>query len=245
LAQRQADSRGRLTYSGVYALMKRGNFWMDRVTQPIATVAVLLFARLGVSPNAVTVTKAVVLIAAAGVVFMEQAAPWTGVVFAVASQLSYALDGADGALARVTGRSSQFGGWFDLLLDRITHVSVLALLGLALLGDGFSRSDAIGAIAPVLLLMVVSVAYHNGFNLRGALFPSTGSQESPAVPFSVARAGQAVLLTTCDFGFFMFILSIGLMGGSLIAAVWVTAALHSIGLAALVVRVNQLSKECD
>jgi len=225
--------------------MKRGNFWMNRVTQPIAALAVLILARTRITPNAVTVLSAVMLIAAAGLVSVMRAAPWTGLVLAVASQLSYALDGADGALARVRGCSSRFGAWFDLMFDRIAHVSVLSLLALAVLEDGAYRADSVKAVAPVMLLMVVSVAYHNGFNLRGALFPARPASggEASASPGSRAGVFQAILLTVCDFGFFMFSLSVGVAFGRLLIAVWFGIVVHAVGLAALSARVRQLSAE--
>ena len=82
-------------------------------------------ARLGVSPNAVTFAG----LAGAGVsaYLISEGAFWAG---GVVMLLAGVLDLFDGALARATGRDSDFGALLDSVIDRVSEIVVL--LGLLL-----------------------------------------------------------------------------------------------------------------
>jgi CDP-diacylglycerol--glycerol-3-phosphate 3-phosphatidyltransferase len=81
-----------------------------QVTGPV--VAVL--ARLGVTPNMLTVAQLLGGIGAA-VLIAEGELAWGGVAILAAA----ALDAFDGTLARTTGRVTRFGGVFDSTVDRL------------------------------------------------------------------------------------------------------------------------------
>lgn len=77
-------------------------------------------ARLGVSPNQVTVAAGVIGAGAGLLVARGHAiaglAVWLG---------SRVLDGMDGVLARETGRGSAFGGYLDITFDMIAYSAML------------------------------------------------------------------------------------------------------------------------
>jgi CDP-diacylglycerol--glycerol-3-phosphate 3-phosphatidyltransferase len=87
-----------------------------QVTSPV--VAVL--ARLGVTPNQLTVAQLVGGIVA-GVVIAQGELVLGGVLLLFASS----LDAFDGTLARTTGRATRFGGVFDSTIDRLFEGAVL------------------------------------------------------------------------------------------------------------------------
>lgn len=90
--------------------------------QPLAAPVVARMARSGVTPNAVTAATFVVALAAAAVVASGYAV--AGVLLWLGSRIG---DGLDGALARVTGQQSAFGGYFDITADMAAYsVMVLA-----------------------------------------------------------------------------------------------------------------------
>jgi phosphatidylglycerophosphate synthase len=92
-------------------------------------------SRRGFSPNQVTLASlAVALFAAA---CCATGARWGYVAGAVLLQASYALDCADGQLARFTGTFTEFGAWLDALADRLKEYAVYAGLavGSAQAGD--------------------------------------------------------------------------------------------------------------
>jgi phosphatidylglycerophosphate synthase len=87
-----------------------------QVTGPV--VAVL--ARIGVTPNMLTVAQLLGGIGAAVLIANGELA-WGGVAVLAAA----ALDAFDGTLARTTGRVTKFGGVFDSTIDRIFEGVVL------------------------------------------------------------------------------------------------------------------------
>jgi CDP-diacylglycerol--glycerol-3-phosphate 3-phosphatidyltransferase len=88
----------------------------SQVTGPV--VAVL--ARLGVTPNMLTVAQLIGGFVAA-VLIAEGELAWGGVVMLAAA----ALDAFDGTLARTTGKVTRFGGVLDSTVDRLFEGVVL------------------------------------------------------------------------------------------------------------------------
>jgi len=80
--------------------------------------------RGGWSPNAVTVTG-LILVAAASAAYVFHG---NGIVFAGSLAVAFAFDGLDGALARLTGRTSRFGGYLDAVIDRYQEIVVFAAI---------------------------------------------------------------------------------------------------------------------
>jgi CDP-diacylglycerol--glycerol-3-phosphate 3-phosphatidyltransferase len=87
-----------------------------QITHPV--VAVL--ARLGVTPNMLTIAQLLGGIGAAYVIAMGELF-WGGIALLAAA----ALDAFDGTLARTTGRVTKFGGVLDSTIDRLFEGAVL------------------------------------------------------------------------------------------------------------------------
>jgi CDP-diacylglycerol--glycerol-3-phosphate 3-phosphatidyltransferase len=87
-----------------------------QVTMPV--VAVL--ARLGVTPNMLTVAQLLGGIVAAVVIGSGELV-WGGVIMLA----SATLDAFDGTLARTTGKVTRFGGVFDSTFDRLFEGAVM------------------------------------------------------------------------------------------------------------------------
>jgi phosphatidylglycerophosphate synthase len=106
--------------------------WMTRhVSQRIGAVAAAAAHAGGLSPNAVTLTGlALALAGCVPFVLGDSPAHWA--VAALLWQLAFALDCADGQLARATGRGSRYGAWLDVACDHVRQsalvVSVFAVL---------------------------------------------------------------------------------------------------------------------
>lgn len=88
--------------------------------QPAVTPLVAWLARAGVTPNAITLTTFVV--ALVGAVTVATVDPRAGVVIWLISRVG---DGLDGALARVTGLTSAFGGFLDITLDMTAYSTMV------------------------------------------------------------------------------------------------------------------------
>src|SRR6185503_17069035 len=81
-----------------------------------------LLASTGFSPNAVTLAGLVLVLAGAAAYPVHR----DSLVFAVWLAFALAFDGLDGAVARLTGRMTKFGGYLDAVIDRYQELAVLA-----------------------------------------------------------------------------------------------------------------------
>jgi CDP-diacylglycerol--glycerol-3-phosphate 3-phosphatidyltransferase/CDP-diacylglycerol--inositol 3-phosphatidyltransferase len=103
-------------------------FWQGVVLAPFVT----LFLRLGISPDAVTLVGTLGVVAGA-LVFFPLGMLWQGVVVITCFVFS---DLIDGQMARLSGRTSKFGAFWDSTLDRIGDGAVFGGLVLYFAGPG-------------------------------------------------------------------------------------------------------------
>jgi phosphatidylglycerophosphate synthase len=96
----------------------------EHVFRPLAHPLVLLFARLRVPPPAV-----VLLAAATGIAGAVELGRGHVIVAALLVQLKTLLDNADGQLARLTGRITDFGRYLDSECDLLVNAALFAAVG--------------------------------------------------------------------------------------------------------------------
>ena len=128
------------------------------LTKALFTRPALALARIGVTPNMLTVTGTVLTVAVA-VTTLPQGRFLLGVGLLA---LVVVADSFDGILARATGTSSVFGAFLDSTMDRIADGAIFgSLVAWAALHmqDGALRTTTIvGGLAAVVLAEVVSYA---------------------------------------------------------------------------------------
>lgn len=135
-----------------------------QVTGPV--VAVL--ARLGVTPNMLTVAQLIGGIIA-GVIIASGELILGGVVMILAA----ALDAFDGTLARTTGKVTKFGGVFDSTIDRMFEGAVMAGILYYYLDRGAKEESMLVFVAMVGSLCVSYVrarAEVEGVSLYDGIF---------------------------------------------------------------------------
>ena len=115
----------------------------------VVYVAARPVARLGVPPSAVTVLG--ILVSLAVVPLADRGGRWPLLV-AVVVLLSGLLDGVDGAVALLTGRSTAWGSVLDALADRCSDLAYVVGL-LALNGWGPAPLQWLAAFCGVLTLL--------------------------------------------------------------------------------------------
>ena len=93
-------------------------FWQGKALAPFVN----LFIRLGISPDVVTLVGTVGLSVGA-LWFFPRGELWQGVLFIAAFVFS---DLIDGAMARKTGRTDDFGAFLDSTLDRVADGALFA-----------------------------------------------------------------------------------------------------------------------
>ena len=102
-----------------------------RIFKPIVVWIAKLFQKISFLPNHITVLMLLTSVAACiSIVFSDLF--W---VFGILTFLTGIFDGVDGALARLSGKSTKFGAFFDSTLDRISEIALY--LGLFLNSNYF------------------------------------------------------------------------------------------------------------
>ena len=119
LQRAQKSSRGAPAYS-LY------------VNRPLGRVLAAAAYGIGLTPNQVTAVSALFTFSGLVVLALAPAEPLVGLLVAVLLVLGYALDSADGQLARLTGGGSLGGEWLDHMVDSVKvvafHLAVLVTL---------------------------------------------------------------------------------------------------------------------
>lgn len=127
-----------------------------------------LLARIGVTPNMLTVAGVAGNIVAAVLAGRGELVAAGAVVLAANS-----LDVLDGALARATGQATDFGSVFDAVIDRISEAVVLFGL-LVYFSDQGDRTEEllifVAAVASILVSYVRARAEIIGLEMKEGLF---------------------------------------------------------------------------
>jgi phosphatidylglycerophosphate synthase len=81
-------------------------------------------ARAGWSPNAVTLTGLALVCAGSAAYAVHR----SELIYALSLAVAFSFDGLDGAVARVSGRTTRFGGYLDAVTDRYQEIIVFACI---------------------------------------------------------------------------------------------------------------------
>ena len=104
----------------------KGGYWDQR----LARLLVRPFVRTRLHPNHVTTFRLLLGIAACGC-FASGQIPWIHIGAGLFA-LSNFVDHMDGELARLSGKSSRFGHYYDLVCDFVIHVFLFIAIGYGL-----------------------------------------------------------------------------------------------------------------
>ncbi|HEY7377404.1 MAG TPA: CDP-alcohol phosphatidyltransferase family protein [Steroidobacteraceae bacterium] len=115
-----------------------------RLNRPLSRPAARLLAHTPLTPNQVTVLSTLIAFAAAALLTGGHNV-WAG--FAI--HASSVVDGIDGDLARLTGRSSRFGAVLDAVLDRYADAAVFGgMAWWAYQHESYAGPLLLGLVAP-------------------------------------------------------------------------------------------------
>lgn len=149
----------------------------------------------GLTPNQVTGLSALATFSGIALLALVPQTIWLGVAVAALLVLGYALDSADGQVARLSGTSSQAGEWLDHVVDSTKVVTMpLALL------VGLYRFSDLGnewLLVPLLHAVVGTVLFF-AMILTEQMRRARGTQ-SVADPGAAGRL-RALLLVPTDYG---------------------------------------------
>ncbi|GAA2107800.1 CDP-alcohol phosphatidyltransferase family protein [Microlunatus panaciterrae] len=128
------------------------------VNRPLGRYLAAAAYQLGMTPNQVTAVSALFTFSAIAELAIFKPTLWTGLLVCLGLVLGYALDSADGQLARLRGGGSTVGEWLDHIIDS-AKVSVLHL---AVLITAFRHFDLPGEawlLVPIGFTLVSAVHF--------------------------------------------------------------------------------------
>jgi phosphatidylglycerophosphate synthase len=176
------------------------------VNRPLGRVLAALAFHAGFTPNVVTLLSAMCTFTGVALVALVAPSPGLGLAVVGCLALGYALDAADGQLARLRGGGSPAGEWLDHMVD----AAKLPALHLAVL-ISFYRFHTVHSdwllLVPVVYCVVDSVMFF-GMMLNEALRAQHG------VATRAARTGErvgpfrALLTLPTDYGTLIFLFAL-------------------------------------
>ncbi|WP_082556801.1 CDP-alcohol phosphatidyltransferase family protein [Modestobacter sp. Leaf380] len=169
------------------------------VNRPFGRVLAAVAFHRGLTPDAVTGLSAVCTAAGLAVVALAPHDWATGVLVAALLVLGYALDSADGQLARLRGGGSPAGEWLDHAVDsaKVVAVHLCVLIGLYRTGS----LDPAWLLVP-LGFAVVAVTHFSLTLLNEALRAQHGAKTRAARAGTGERPSvlRSLLVAPTDYG---------------------------------------------
>lgn len=167
------------------------------VNRRLGRVFAALAFKLGLSPNAVTGVSAALSASALAVLVLVHPSWPTGVAVAVLLSLGYAVDSADGQVARLSGRAGPAGEWLDHMVDAVK----ISALHLAVLVACFRFHRAWGAGADGWLLVPILFAIVGASLFFGmTLIEQLRRQRGRGGPAGSASLLRTVFSLPMDYG---------------------------------------------
>lgn len=166
------------------------------VNRPVGRVFAALAYGLGATPNQVTIVSAVFTFSAVVALATVPVQPWLGVVIWLLLAIGYALDSADGQVARLRGGGSLAGEWLDHFIDANKAIALHLAVAIGLFR--FATFPPVVLLVPLGFALVAGVTFF-GMILNDLLKAKKGLPQA-------AKAGgfapwRAVVLLPTDFGF--------------------------------------------
>ena len=159
------------------------------INRPLGRILAAAAYQVGMTPNQVTYVSAACTLAGLLVLGLGPAGIWTGVGVAALLVLGYALDSADGQLARLRGGGSLLGEWLDHMIDSVKVVTLHLAVLVAMYR--FTDVDRHWLLVP-LVFAVVSAVHFFGMILNDLVAREqralAGRPAGPKVPASTVRS---------------------------------------------------------
>jgi phosphatidylglycerophosphate synthase len=181
-------SRAQKTIKGV-------SIYTRFVNRPLGRILAAALYRMGVGPNQVTLLSAAATAAGLAVLVMQVPSILIGIAVAALLVLGFALDSADGQVARLSGRSSPAGEWLDHVIDAAKMVAVHGAVLIALWRN--PPADTIWLVAPLAFQLIATLMFAGG-TLTDLIFRALPAGRIPdRGPASQLRS---LALLPADFG---------------------------------------------
>ncbi|MDT0444229.1 CDP-alcohol phosphatidyltransferase family protein [Streptomyces johnsoniae] len=201
-----AGTGGTMTYGaalrrlrGAQKTAKGVSLYSRYVNRPVGRLLAAAAYRAGLGPNQVTALSALTSGAAIAAVALAAPSAWLALAVWAGLFLGFALDSADGQLARLRGESNPAGEWLDHAVDcaKITALHAAVLISFhrffALPGEGW-------LLVPLVFQLAAVLIFFGGLltdKLKHAHPAPAAPAAAPAAPPSRRRA---LALLPADYG---------------------------------------------
>lgn len=165
------------------------------VNRPVGRVFAAAAHTIGLSPNGVTAVSAAFTFSGILLLALVDPSWWTGIVVWLLLAIGYALDSADGQVARLRGGGSLAGEWLDHFIDAIKIVSLPIATAIGLYR--FSDLPTPYVLVP-LAFAIVATATFFGMILNDLLKSSKGIASS--AESGGGGALRSIVLLPVDYG---------------------------------------------
>lgn len=178
------------------------------VNRPLGRVFAAVFFVGRWTPDQVTLLSALFTFTGIGVIAFAPPTWYVGIGVTLLLAIGYALDSADGQLARLRGGGSATGEWLDHMMDAIK----MSTIHLAVLLCWFRSFDlALGWMAVPIVFQVVSTVFFFGVILT-ELLRRTKSAGAAAPPANDRRSSTLYSLAVLPADYGLLLLSFVLLG---------------------------------
>lgn len=171
------------------------------VNRPLGRRFAALAYLVGLTPNQVTAISALFTFSGIGLIAALPPTWWLGVLVSALLVLGYALDAADGQLARLRGGGSAQGEWLDHTVD----AAKASGLHLAILITAYRHFELPSAwlLIPIAYAVIDSVMFISML-LKDLLAARELGGKAPASQASTSLL-RAIMVLPTDYGFFCII----------------------------------------
>lgn len=181
--------------------------WVNR---PLGRVLAAAAYRLGMTPNGVTAVSAAFTYSAIALLALVEPSAALSATIALMLLLGYALDSADGQLARLTRSGRPSGEWLDHVVDMGKTCLLSGAIAVSWVRWGVPGQDwGAWAVGVPILFLTVSVVAFFGWLLSDLLIRiarartvAAGGAPVPAPKPSHAPALRSLLRLPSDYGLF-------------------------------------------
>jgi phosphatidylglycerophosphate synthase len=204
------------------------------INRPLGRVFAAAAYQLGLTPNQVTYISGAMTFTGIVVLATVPTVWWSGLLVGALLVLGYALDAADGQLARLRGGGSRTGEWLDHMLD----AAKTSALHLAVLIAAYRHFDLPhqGWLLVPMVFGVVSAVHFFGMILVEQLVREHRAQNGlPTPPKLPASPAKTLMKMPTDYG--VLCLAFVLLGAPLVFfGVYTFLALGTTGYLVLILR---------
>jgi len=181
---------------GVQKNSKGAPLYSLLVNRPLGRLFAAAAFQVGMTPNQVTLVSAVFTYSGIALLALAPIAVWAGLVACALLVLGYALDSADGQVARLTGGGSLVGEWLDHVVDsgKIATLHVAVLVAFYRAG-----ADPLWLGVP-LIFMVFYVVHFFGMLLTELLTRLYRAERSLSKPEASSSRAMSILKLPTDYG---------------------------------------------